>query len=229
MKEFEQAVTAAVQGMVASGKLNEIIEAKVARTVDDIVGEALRSYGDFGKSLKEALVDALAINTDDLGIAGYNTIVLEIVRRKLDAAVITAGKAQIEEDMDKLLSAATPGEIKLSQFLKDFAKDTLWMRDRGRRPTIILDESSGSYHCRWLYLDPKPEQHKHACAYRMLLGDDGIVSNAWIQGADASRTVFLGGFNRFDATVFRLYAAKARIVVDIEYPDDIDLGEDEDF
>jgi hypothetical protein len=230
MKEFEQAVAAAVSNMVASGKLTEIIEGKVAKTVDDIVGDALRQYSDFGKGLKDAVVKAVAFDAEELGLAGYNQIVLEIVRRKINGSIFEAGAKQIEADMEKLLAADSAAEItitKLYQDLAEFARDCNGC-EKHQRPTMHIGENSYGY--RHVYMDGKPNQEKYGCAFSMMVGGNGKVTNLRLCGRDAGKTLFVGSLNAFEETLFRLYVAKATIIVDIEDVDDIELGDDgEDF
>ncbi|WP_142847265.1 hypothetical protein [Telmatospirillum sp. J64-1] len=227
MKEFEQAVAAAVGGMIASGKLNEIIEAKISKTIDDIVGDALRSYGDFGKSLKSAIEDSLSVDFDELGLAGYNHTVLEIVRRKVNASLLAAGKEQLEQDMEKLLTAAIPGEITITKLYQDLAE---WARDyngceKWQRPTMIIGEPSRGW--RWIYMDAKPSKDRYSCAFSLLVREDGGIASLHVEGRDIEKTLFAGSLNSFEETLFRLYAAKARVAFDADEPDDIDLSDDD--
>jgi hypothetical protein len=84
MQEIEDAVIAAFRGMVSSGKLNQIIKKKIGETVEGVIDSALRSYSDFDKALSTAVQGALHIDADKLALPGYNEIILQIVRKKLE-------------------------------------------------------------------------------------------------------------------------------------------------
>src|SRR4051812_9474145 len=115
MKELENAVTAAFRGMVSSGKLNQIIEKKIGETVEDVIGSALRPYSDFGKSLSTAVQGALHIDANKLALPGYNEIVLQIVKKKLEHGLEVIGKERLEKDLEHLLSGGVPQEITISK------------------------------------------------------------------------------------------------------------------
>ncbi|TWA71871.1 hypothetical protein FBZ84_101137 [Azospirillum baldaniorum] len=221
MQQFEDAVTAAVRSMSESGAIQKIIEAKVGETVERVIGDAVRPYSDFGKALEKAVEGALKIDASQLGLAGYNHAVLEIVRRKLESAVMTAGAKQIEADLDRLLSGPVPAEISLSKLVDDFkewARDDAHGDDYDSHVTVIVEPIK--YSSRWIYFDKGAEKSWYDCAFSLLVREDGTLSSARIgRNKDVTNTLFLGELAGFERTLFQMHTAKTRIVVDTEEPD----------
>lgn len=230
MDQFNDAVVAAVQKMHEDGSFKTIIEEQVAKTVRDVVGNAVRSYGPFGKQLEKAVTEALAVDTTHLGLGGYNQIVLEIVRRKIEGAFLTVAKEQLEADMAALLSARAPSKITITNLYRNL---TAWAREHHAgcgawgRPTLIVESSQ--YSSRWLYMDPKSGLDKYGCAIHALVRDeDGTVASLRISGKDVSKTLFAGSLYEFEADLFRLYTAKVPIEFDVEDADDIYIEDDQE-
>jgi hypothetical protein len=220
MKEFEDAILVAFRGMVSSGKLSQIIEKKVEETVDSVVDSALRTYSDFGKSLSQAVEGSLSIDKNKLALPGYNEIVLQIIKKKLEHAIETIGKERLEKDLENLLSAAAPKEIMVSDLVEQFkswVREDLYRNDHDDRITYIEEKSQ--YGGGWIYLDPKAKREKYSCQFRLGYGSDGEIFSATISGQDAGKKIFLGGLHGFERTLFQIYAAKTQVIIDTKEPD----------
>ena len=220
MKELEDAVITAFKGMVASGKLTQIINKKVGETVESVVDSALRPYSDFGKTLSTAVQDMLCIDKDKLALPGYNEIVLQIVKKKLDQGIEVIGKERLEKDMENLLSGAVPKDITLTKLVEDFKA---WVREEshgsGYDSHITCIEEKSKYGGGWIYLDPKAEREKYACQFRLGYSSDREIFSVTISGQDVGKKIFLGGLHGFERTLFRFYASRTLIIIDTDEPD----------
>lgn len=211
MFDLEKAVTDACRSFVEGGKLSAMVESHVGKMLDEILRDALRSYGDIGKQISEAVKKSLAIDTGQLGLSSYNATVLAIVKQRLDAAVHKVGTEKLAADMDALLGTNAPAEIKLSELICEFKK---WAADETSddRCTIIVDEQR--YGSRWLNLDPSRGKEKYQCRFSILMPDDGNALVSRIDGADPSKSLMLGVLYGFAKRLFQIYAAGTRVIVD---------------
>ncbi|WP_321814608.1 MULTISPECIES: hypothetical protein [unclassified Paraburkholderia] len=222
MEQLQSAVNAAFSNVVASGVIEKAIEEQLTKCVTSIINDHLRSYSDFGKQLEKAVESALKVDFDNLGLPGYNDLILKIIRAQVAQHTSGSIAGQIEEQMKELLAPA-PAEIKLSTLVEEFIKDahdeigcscdspdriTLVVRDGtdGGRYSTLKD----FYH---IYLDAQPDKEHYRCAYRIAV-HDGHVYSVTIDEKDPSKTFFVGPVRGFDKRVFQLYAAKSKLIVD---------------
>lgn len=217
--ELEAAVTSAFRNMVDSGAIQAIIEKKLSETVDSILSDSLRSYSEFGKKLRASVESALNVDLSDLGLPGYNEMVLEVVRRKISERLFITGKEKIERDMEELLGSSAPAEITLSKLVEDFIdfvkEDT---REEYGRVTVIVDPLS-KHGYRHIYFDNDGDKEKYSCRHRIMLDNEGVPFSVRIDGLEVGKALFSGRMTGFEKTLFQMYATKAKIIVDDEEPD----------
>lgn len=217
MFDLEQHITDAVRKLVTEGKMAAMVETHVAKMLDSILADALRSYGDIGKQIQEAVKTAIAIDPTALGLEGYNLTVLAIVKQKLEAEIHRVGVEKLSKDMDELLGTNAPAEIKLSKLIEEFKEWAGHEHGADDQCTIIFEKSS--YHSRWLYLDKDRGKKWTECRFSMLIpdGDDTVGKAPSIfkfEGRDPKQTILLGKLYGFEKTLFQMYAAGTKIVVD---------------
>lgn len=216
MKELETAITAAFTKMAETGAIQKIIEQKIEKTVEDILGDLLRSYSDFGKGLKETIQNSLNVDLRELGLAGYNDIILKIVKTKLDASMEVFGKEQIEKDLEELLKSP-PAEIKLSELVEQL-KEGHEDEDHYQCTCIVAWSDTDGYGR--VYLHEDGEKSKSQCSYELAFAKNGRIYSFSIEGRDPSKKIFCGPFYGFERTLFQMYTAKTRLIID---EDDVDI------
>lgn len=220
MKELQQAVSTAFSNIVAAGAIENAIEEKLTKTITSIIDEELRTYSTFGEQLKERVKAALQVDFHNLGLPGYNDLILKIIRQQVDAQLNATIETQIEKQMKELLAPA-PAEIKLSQLVDEFIKDEHTNRqylpcscDESDRITLIVREeglaSSKFYH---VYLDKESNTEYYKCPYRIDV-HDGRVYSVQIDQKDPSKTLFAGPMHGFKRRLFQLYAAGTKLIID---------------
>lgn len=215
MIDLEKMVQTSLRGMADSGKIVEIVDKHAEQLVNSVVRDALATYSDFGKSLSKALGDSLRVDVNSIGLPQYNALVLEIVRRQLGKSLEQSGRQQLEKNMEALLASEAPKEIKITKLIEDFKK---WVVEddksrRGREITAFVEPTEyGSF---WISLDPKGDQTRHMCRFRLLVNEDtGALATAWLSGVDTSKALFLGGLYGFERDLFQMWTVKTRIVID---------------
>lgn len=86
---IQEQVQSALNNIVESGTIEKIIAQKVEKAIEDILSDSLRSYSDFGKKLEEVVKQSLQIDLSKISTLGYQQIVVDIVKQKLQEAALT--------------------------------------------------------------------------------------------------------------------------------------------
>ncbi len=181
-----------------------------------------------GKALQAYVKESLQVDFRELDLLGYNAVVLAVVRQKLDNAIHQVGIEKLKKDMDELLGETAPAEIKLSELLVEFKA---WARRQQkyaikRSDVCTIHIGEREYGSRWIYLDPAKVE-KYQCKFRMLVREDGEVSQWTLDGMDPKNALFLGPLYGFEKRMFQMYAAGTRLIIDT-HDGDGTLPEDED-
>jgi hypothetical protein len=217
MQELQQAVANAFANVVAAGTIEKAIEEKLSKTITSIIDDELRSYSDFGKSLHEHVKASMAVDFSNLGLPGYNDLILKIVRRQVEAQVNATIAAQIEPQLTELLSPA-PAEITLTQLIAEFIKDRSDYHgcscDSPDQITLIVEgsESVDGYH--HIYLDEEEGKSKYSCAIQIATNKESEVYSLKIDDRDPKKALFVGPLYNFERRVFQMYAAGTKLIVD---------------
>lgn len=231
MEQLQSAVTAAFANIVASGAIEQAIEAQLTKTVKTIIDDELRSYSPFGEELKARVKTAMQVNFDDLGLPGYNDLILKIVRRQVDAYANDAIANQVEKQLGKLLEPA-PAEIKLTELVESFIESNVERYgcscERGPSRITLHIEPTG-YGSRWIRLDKEPGKDKYECGISFLVGDQGgHISALRVDRHDVTKTMFVGLYG-FEQKLFQMHAAGTKLVIDADehdidtnYPETLD-------
>ncbi|RDU99187.1 hypothetical protein [Trinickia dinghuensis] len=228
MEQLQQAVANSFAKIVESGAIEQAIDIQLSKTVKTVIDEELRAYGSFGEQLKEHVKKALEVNFDNLGLPGYNDLILKIVRQQVDAHANNAIAAQIEAQLGRLLEPA-PAQITLSELVKSFIESNVeeYECSCAHGPSrITLQIEPTQYGSRWVRLDKEPGKDKYECAISFLVTvDNGRISALRIGRQEVAKTLFVGLYG-FERKLFQMYAAGTRLVVDAEeydintsYPD----------
>lgn len=203
-----------LEKIIQEGKLEEIIRAKVEKTLEEVVQDAVRSYSDFGKGLKEEINKAFKINFERISAVDYNHIVVTIVKEQLDKNLLTSVKEPIIEEINGYLGELEKKEWRLSEIV-DKLKETI--DDRGDGGEITLHVERSNYGSTYIYMDVEEGKRQHDCEYYFsLTTKTGIPymfrSGKWHPHNGDLRVDTLHG--SFEKLLFRLYAQKCTIIID---------------
>lgn len=208
-----------------SGELEKIVEKRAIKMMEEVVDDHMRSYSDFGKSLKEHVGKALAFDMSRLNLEQYNHMVLKIVQRQLDHGLYARGEKQITDTMSKLLEVP-PEEMKLSELIEDFIEHSI---DKSEVPNYETGEIT--FHCEeedFTYLkgyykvafDTEKNKDIHDCEYKFSIDDKGFIyglslERMWSRkSGDQEKRLFVGDLSGFEKKIFSLMTAKVKIIRD---------------
>jgi len=201
---------------VAETMTPEFVKKQVATRVEKLVTEAiddaLRSYSDIGKQIKEAVAASLKVN--DLNLPSYGLLVTGMIEKQVKDHAGALIDARLAEDIRDLLNIA-PAEIRLSQIAKEMIEGRHDHDGYGEVITVIIEHSD--YGSTWLYLDE--EQHharrdKYQCRHSLLLNKDGTISSARLDKRDLKDTQHIGRDYGLPDKIRAYYAAGTKIIVD---------------
>lgn len=202
------------------GFVQVTVEKQLKKTIESIVDDLFRSYSDFGKNLKKEVESHLNVDLKRLNLAGYNLMVLNAVQEELDKLVHTQGIEKIKDSLTELLSEV-PKEYKLSELIEEFKKDVLSDDSdySGKEISFHVKREYGSI---YISFDRDDDKSEYRCQYRIWADKDGSITTIKINDKEFNNQVIMGGLWGFDRTLFKIYSAGIKIIiddgdVDIEY------------
>jgi hypothetical protein len=206
--------------MVTASEVTKLIDKHLTKCMDDVIGDALRSYSDFGKQLKEVVAKSFAIN-GQLSLPEYNHAIIAIIQKQVEAHVNDSIEKQIAANMAELLETP-PTEIKLSKLIEEFKQECGGRLDGGESGeiTFFRDDAQGGY-CH-IYLDEDKGKSKYSCDVHIDVTKEGEVYCVKLGGQEVKKKLFVGPLYGFGKSLFQMAAAKTKIVLDVQ-PDDISL------
>jgi SMC interacting uncharacterized protein involved in chromosome segregation len=201
--------------IIADGKLEEIVRTKIEKTLDDVVQDLVRSYSDFGKSLKDEISKAFKIDFERISAVDYNHIVVSIVKEQLDKKLIESVNEPISEEIKDYFGQLEKKEWKLSEIIDKFKQDVVEDKHEGGEISLHIEKSNyGSTH---ISFDKEEGKRYYDCEYRMSINSKTGIPYSFDAGTynvhrgDLRTQSMHGGFDKF---FFRLYAQKAIITID---------------
>lgn len=195
------------------GFVQKVVEKQLKSTIESIIDDLLRSYSDFGKNLKKEIGSQLNINLKELNIAGYNVMVLNAVKEKLDEAVTIHGVEKIKESLEEMLTDVKK-EYKLSELIEEMKEDAREYNDDHAGQEISLHVDPDRSILSFIYFDPSEDQEKYECKYRLVLNKDGAMNSINIDGRKFDNKLIMGGLRGFEETLFKIYSTGAKIIID---------------
>lgn len=221
MNNLQEMLNASLASMFENGKAQEIVEAHVERMLKEAVANVTRSYSEFGETLEAKLVEHLKVDFEKIDFPAYNHLVTQVVQRALRHTLQEDAAAKLEADIREMLAGEIPAEITLSQLvgeLKDWAREDCY-EAQGKHAVTAIVGGLIKHGYRSIYLDPMPKKQAYECRFNLLLDDGGTLRSARVEGRGLEKGLFLGGLYGFEKTIFRLYTAKTRLIIDTEEPD----------
>jgi len=213
-----------------SGKLQEIIEAKLGECVASSFSSIFSRYGDFGKQLEEILKTKLNIKPEDIALASYNDTVKKVLQIRLDQFINTQGEKPLNEMLDELLPTA-PATITLTKLLENMVAENVEeaQRERWEQPALFIEESSSGF--LHVSFDPKEKLRKGSeCRYSFLIRrekdqpDDAPLEAFGVRVRDYFDNKIQHHFPHMygdtEKTLFFLHARSTKLIMDIEPDED---------
>lgn len=126
MKELQQIVNEQINAMLTSGSIEQMIAEKLNSTINECVSDAMRYYGDFGKSIKSKIEESINSSLSNITIPEYNKFICDMVIESYTQAMNESSKAHMKELLDKHL-APVAKEMTAQQLLEQI--EQYWQED----------------------------------------------------------------------------------------------------
>jgi hypothetical protein len=208
-----------LKNMQESGKVQEIVEKYLEKTIDSVVEDLFGSWSDFSKDLKKTIQDEIQINLKELKISSYNHMILNAVKEKLDTVISSTGIEKIEQELDQLLNAEQR-EYKLSELIEMLKKEAMEYED----PEDFAEKEISFHHdsdrktLHFIYFDSEEDKAHYRCAYRLVIHPEtGLVQSIEINERTFDNRLIMGGLRGLDGILFKIYSTGAKIIVDSDY------------
>jgi len=213
---IQDQVQAALNNVVTSGKIEEIISKRIEKTIEDILDDSLKSYSDFGKQVKEVINNSLQIDLSQINTLGYQQIVVDIVNQKLKEATLEHISKPIENVLSQVIAPFEKRTYKLSEIIAKY-KESEWDSSDNDEIEISFHVEKSSYNSIYIGFDKEENKDRYSCEYQMSLDEkDGVMWMFEIRGfrpknGDLRASSIHGTFDNF---IFNLYASQCPIEID---------------
>lgn len=213
---IQDQVQSALNNVISSGKIEEIISKKIEKTIEDILDDSLRSYSDFGKQVKEVVNQSLQIDLSKISTLGYQQIIVDIVNQKLKEATLEHISKPIEDVLKEVIAPFEKRTYKLSEIIEKY-KECEWDSSDDYQNEISFHVEYGDYGSIYIGFDKNKNKERYSCEYQFSIDkkDNAIWMfeiNGWRPQNGGLRAQSIHG--PFDHFIFNLYASKCPIEVD---------------
>ncbi|AID18378.1 hypothetical protein PPF1_65 [Rhizobium phage vB_RleM_PPF1] len=206
-------VVAEVHRQTSEDAIRAMVDKKIASVVAETVDSAFR-FGEIRKQIETAIKEALHLR-EPLDVPAYGTMVMALLRQKLDEHLGQLLNEKLAAEMEDILSIA-PKEIKLTEVLEALFDDIDTHDRYGSHITCIIDDSSsrltpGYY---WIAIDPEARKEKYSCALRLGIDPNGKIYSLSVDQKDAAKTIIMGGMDKYQKLVFSAYCCGSKFIID---------------
>lgn len=118
MKELTAMITARLDHMVETGKVQELIDTQLNKTMTDVLSDSLRSYSDFGKQVKDKLEASLNDAISNVSFPEYSKFITDQVVAATSEKLNTVASEQLQEQLKDILEPV-PKIMKPSELLHE--------------------------------------------------------------------------------------------------------------
>lgn len=217
--DINELVNASLAEMANSGRLSQVIAKHVEKAVEESVQSAVSYNSEFQKAIKEAIKTAVCVDFSGVGLAGYNDMVVKIVKEQLDQHMKTVVNRDICQNLETLLSPV-PSEIHLSKLVDEFKE---WIVDSYQQETtemtLIVDapyrNDSYLHGYRRIYLGKSSDLRQKDCEICITIdvSKGGSIVSMSFDGKDPKKTMFVGRVYGFERMLFQIYTSGTKIII----------------
>lgn len=216
---------AVLQQKIQGGALEQALGKYADKLIDSCAEDVLRSYGDVGKAIKEALAKAITPHLEDLAdFPPYH----DFVAKRLRMAATNFYDQRLAEVLDKELTeimSEMPQEITLSWVL-DSVRQSIVAHSEGEHlgdeMTLIIEGSSYGY--LHIYIGKEADMDKYRCEYQLNIDKEGCIYSMKLDGDDLKNKKCVGPFYAAERKLMAAYTMKAKVILDYgNDPDRYDL------
>lgn len=200
-----------------SDEFKEKIKIQLEKSLSSAVTEALRR-GPVQKQIEKTVTKALAFNPEDLALPAYNELMMNHVMKSFAGILHEENQKKFDEDLANLLSTQ-PGETKLSELIDMFIEEMREPEDMQGEISLHIELSDYSSSLAFVYFDFEEDVRKYACGYKLVIDTKRNELQSFTADNTENEKLLTNYryLSAFDAKLFNLYAAKAKLIIDEDY------------
>jgi DNA primase len=228
--DLAEIISTAVAEKMTPEFVQEQVNARVDKLVRESIDNALRTYGENGKMIDQAV--AAAMKVERLDLPSYGSMVAKMLEAKIEELVSPVLRERLAQDMNELLSLA-PETVKLSKIVRDMVDYRRQDGEFGDVVTCIIEHTD--YDGFRVYLDELSyyeDVEKHHCEIQIAISRDGKILSGRVGRHEIKAQNYFGrpyafGGERYGlaAKIMSFYACGTIIEVD---EDDVSTYADND-
>lgn len=204
--------------------VEKVVNENIKSTLKSIIENIFRSYGDFGKQLKEKVEESLKVDFSGLELVCYNELILTAIKEELDNLIKIQGVEKMKESVNNLLSEIK-SEYTLSELIEELKSNDYSEHDYDDNITLIIDKDKDGY-CN-IYMDKDEDLSRYTCDYNIDIDKDGKPYSIKIKEKEINADVIMSGMYGLDKLLLKIYASGAKIILDCGIdPDSYEIGYD---
>ena len=214
MIDLNKIVNNSLVEMEKEGFVEKTVKNRLEKTIAEIVDDVFNNWSDFGKNLKAHIENNLNIDLENLGIEGYNTLVLAAVKEQLDKIITIQGVEKIKETTEKML-IDTKDTYTLSEIIEELKGESLkeeWEYDEDEKVALFIEGEKDGY--KHIYLNIYDTDRRWECDYQINIDGEGKPYSIKLKGNEIDKNKIIGGLYGLDKLLFKIYAHGSKIVFD---------------
>jgi len=195
---INEMMVTSTQDYLKSDKLKKYIEKQTENMINESIKDALGWNGKIKKQVDEAIKQELHINMKELGIAGHNKFITEIIAKKFKQYLRTEAAEKINKSIDKILDIKEK-DIKIEEFIKVLrsfssernscdcidSEDYDEYIDIDDEVTFIVEKDI-TYKWINIYCDTRPNISEYNCEFQLIVHEN--FTSFKIKGIDFKAT-----------------------------------------
>jgi len=226
MKELSEIIKEKTSEMISSGKVEEIIAQNIETSIKAAIEESLRSYSDFGKSLKSAVNDAIACDQRQIELPAYNLFVQEVAHKKFMEVMHADAADHLEKLIGEVVKPIKKHE-KTSVLLEQIKEILQEKAIENGHDQISIDSSYNDDETA-IYVKFNDPEYENESVKLTLYNFNHNKENTWHIGyintndtciTRGSKKIAGSGFGYLSDLLFKYYAMQTEFEMDEEFED----------
>ncbi|PKF60645.1 hypothetical protein CW745_14030 [Psychromonas sp. psych-6C06] len=196
-----------------NGAVEEVITNKVDSFINECVSDAFRSYGDIGKSIKDAITQSITPNLKELGyFPSYHHFVMKSIKARVEKFQDEKLQHIVDKELEEIFKEL-PEQITLSWVL-DKIKEDIKEDDSdfdGGQLTLLIRNDGGSF--TYVSIGKEDCMNEYQCEYRIGL-HHGEIFSLDIKDKNYDNDLIVNRIYGFEKQLFKAYTMKATLTLD---------------
>jgi len=164
MKELSDAILTSLNNKLASGEMEKLVDAHVTKFLKSTVEDALSSWGDVGKALKEKISKETISCLGRFDLMQYNAIIAKLIGDRIGGIYIKDAEMHLNKLLDDVFKKPKD-KYKLSEIVEMIKDDDTFEGEMSWHANDYNSIVIAS-------IDSEPDKNDYDCEYRIVYDKD---------------------------------------------------------